>query len=223
MKSTKSHSHRGGTIARHEDIHATLARIAPLLLEIATDAQRASAELAHTDWAMTYLTRTASLNQIVGSARWRITGDSLVRRAGDLPEGIELTTTDEEQNQGRYYLGHPECALVFTIRRKAHRDEDLPGTLQLQLESVLAEAPPAYEDGATAVYLAVPPLGQDPYFEIKAKGADPLRLPLAGLLENMPQPVELPTPEAPPAGASVRSTRTPPSEQREEPAEDDRS
>jgi hypothetical protein len=69
---------------------------------------------------------------------------------------------DGEQNQGRYYLGASHQAIVFTIRRKPHAKQT--EILQMQMDTVLAQAPIAYDD-AIAAYLAIPPEGE-PYFDV---------------------------------------------------------
>jgi hypothetical protein len=156
-------------MARQDDIEDLLKEVAPLLGSIASQAQEASAGLGDTDWARTYLTRTASVNQIAGTARWRMVGDEIVRRQHELPAGLELSTTDEEQNQGRYYLRAPSLAIILTVRRKPHREDDEPKALQMQIDEVLEQAPIDYGD-KLVVYLAVPPFGQEPRFDVAARG-----------------------------------------------------
>src|SRR5919202_1260865 len=116
-------------MTQQEQIEDLLRRAAPLLLDIAEHAQFASAELGDTDWGRRYLARTASVNQVAGTARWRIVGDNIVRRQHELPADLQLSTCDEEQNQGRYYLRAPQVAIVLTIRRKPHPDNEKPEAL----------------------------------------------------------------------------------------------
>jgi hypothetical protein len=154
---------------REDEIEGLLREIAPLLLEIANGAQEAADELGATDWAREHLSRTASLNQVGGTARWRVTGDEVVARQGELPASICISTTDEEQNQGRYYLQSPLVGIVLTIRRKPHPKDEKPALVQLQMEEVLKQAPVAYDD-QVVVYLAVPPFGHEPTFEVTTRG-----------------------------------------------------
>jgi hypothetical protein len=154
-------------MARKDEIDVLLKAVAPLFRSIATEAQEAADELGGTDWARAHLVRSASVNQVSGTARWRMVGDGIVARQRELPAGLELSTTDEEQNQGRYYLRAPTLAFVLTVRRKPHREDDAPKALQLQIQGVLEEAPVAYDDNLV-VYLAVPPLGKEPRFDVVA-------------------------------------------------------
>jgi hypothetical protein len=151
-------------MARQDDVEKYLMQIAPLFREVSLYAQAAAAEIAATEPARKHLARTAALNQVSGTVRWRVAGDEIVRRSDELPAGFEVTTDDSEQNQGRYYLSAAEQAVVFTIRRKPHTETEKPEVLQLQMRSVLEQAPVTYED-AVAVYLAIPPEGE-PHFEV---------------------------------------------------------
>jgi hypothetical protein len=167
-------------MARQDEVEHHLVAIAPLFRAVALYAQDAAKELSATDWATKYLARTAAFNQVAGTARWRVAGDEIVRRRSELPPGIEVTTDDGEQNQGRYYLGASEQAVVFTIRRKPHTEKDQPEVLQLQMKSVLEQAPITYED-AVAVYLAIPPVGE-PHFEVVTGTKHKVRYLLAELI-----------------------------------------
>ena len=154
---------------RQDDIDELLRQIAPLCLEVARYAQGAAAKFADTEWARAHLARTAAVNQVAGTARWRIVGDSIVRRRDELPDDIELSTSDEEQNQGRYYLRAPRLAVVFTIRRKPHSSDDKPAFLQLQIAGVNELAPIEYDDDVV-IYLSVPRVGYEPTFEVTTRG-----------------------------------------------------
>lgn len=199
-------------MARQDEIEDLLRQIAPLLLDIGRNAQTAAADLGDTTWARTNLSRTASVNQVAGTARWRMVGDGIVGREAELPAGLAISTTDEEQNQGRYYLVAPDLAIVLTIRRKPHRDDEQPSALQLQIQGVIESAPIAYED-EIVVYLAVPPLGQEPTFEVATRGKHTASYRLIDLIdddlgrpgENF-GPVVEPLPPTPPAGPIVRSS-----------------
>jgi hypothetical protein len=192
-------------MARQQEIKDLLCEVAPLLRSVAQEAQKVSAQLARTEWAKTNMVRDASLNQVTGTARWRMAGDKLVQRQGELPAGLEFSTTHEEQNQGRYYLRAPKLGIVLTIRRKPHKKDDEPQLLQLQIEAALEYAPVDYGD-KIVVYLVVGPAGTEPQFDVVNRGEviDSYRLidliKEAGgeLSEEEPRPQELPgrgTPE----------------------------
>ncbi|MGH2936648.1 MAG: hypothetical protein ACRDPE_00830 [Solirubrobacterales bacterium] len=170
-------------MARQEEIKSLLREIAPLFKSIASDAQRDAGALAETAWAKTHLVRDASLNQVTGTARWRMVGDRIVLRQGELPEGLELSTTDEEHNQGRYYLRAPKLGIVLTIRRKPHKKDDQPELLQLQIEEALECAPIDYGD-KVVVYLAVGAIGTGPQFDVVNRGEVVHTYRLADLVEE---------------------------------------
>lgn len=199
-------------MARQDEIEQLLRDVSPLFLDIASGAQQAAAELENTEWARRYLSRTAALHQVSGTARWRMTGDGIVARQEELPEGIKLSTCDKEQNQGRYYLQAPDLAVVLTVRRKPHRDDEKPKFLQLQLEQALDAAPVAFQE-QVVVYLAVPSVGNAPTFEVATRGQQTLSYRLADLVEgtvDRQAPVTVrpvPGPQAPPP--KVTSTRVP--------------
>lgn len=177
---------------RQDDIDDLLRQIAPLCLEVAAYAQGAAAKFADTEWAREHLARTAAVNQVAGTARWRIVGDTIVRRRDELPPDIELSTSDEEQNQGRYYLRASRVAVVFTIRRKPHRADEQPAFLQLQIEGVNELAPIEYEDDIV-IYLAVPPVGHESKFELTTRGKATVSHRLIDLIpaaDGTDQPVE---------------------------------
>ena len=183
-----------------------------MFLDCANYAQRASAGLAETDWARRHLVRTASVNQVSGTARWRIAGDTIVMRQAELPSDVVLSTSDEEQNQGRYYLRARRLALVLTIRRKPHKEQEQPKALQLQIEEVLEQAPIDFGE-EVVVYLAVPPLGQQPSFEIASKGKETISHRLIDLIGGEPGKESGPgatitplDPKRPRGGPTVRST-----------------
>ena len=156
-------------MARQQDIKNLLAQVAPLLREIALGAQSDAAELAKTSWAREKISREASLNQIVGTARWRMTGDRIVTRQAEFPEGLELSTENEEHNQGRYYWRASKLGVVFTIRRKPHKKDEQPELLQLQIEAAIDSAPIDYGD-KTVIYLVVGPLSSEPQFDVVNRG-----------------------------------------------------
>jgi len=196
-------------MARQDDIEGLLRRIAPLFIDIAQRAQVAAADFADSGWARDNLTRTASVNQMAGTGRWRMVGDNIVNRQSELPAGLALTTEDSEQNQGRYYLADQELAVVLTVRRKPHPEDEQPAVLQLQIEGVLEQAPVDFGD-EIVVYLAVPPLGKEPTFTVTTRGKEPITYQLIDLIEDRAAPrdetliEDLPT--APPPGTIVRST-----------------
>jgi hypothetical protein len=199
-------------MTRQDDIENLLRQIAPLFLDVAQEAQVVAADLGDTDWARANLTRTASLNQVAGTARWRMVGDGLVAREAEMPVGLGLSTTDEEQNQGRYYLIAPDLAIVLTIRRKPHPEDEQPHALQLQIAGVLEQAPIAYDD-EIVVYFAVPPLGREPTFEVATRGKEVISYRLIDLIDDrfdQPDgglsPNVSPLPPTAPAGPIVRSS-----------------
>jgi hypothetical protein len=108
-------------------------------------------------------------------------GDGIVGRQAELPAGVELSTTDEQQNQGRYYLRAPRLAVVLTIRRKPHSPDEEHPFLQLQIEGVTALAPIDYGD-EIVIYLAVPALGRQPKFEVATRGQETISYRLIDLL-----------------------------------------
>jgi hypothetical protein len=156
-------------MARQQDIKKLLAEVAPLFREIARGAQADAAELVKTSWAQERIGREASLNQIVGTARWRMTGDRIVTRQAEFPVGLELSTEDGEHNQGRYYWRASKLGVVFTIRRKPHKMDEQPELLQLQIEAAIDSAPVDYGD-QTVIYLVVPALGTEPQFDVVNRG-----------------------------------------------------
>jgi hypothetical protein len=156
-------------MTRQQDIKNLLRRVAPLFHEIALGAQADAAKFAKTEWAEKYISREASLNQIIGTARWRMVGDRVVLRQGELPDDLEVSTVDEEQNQGRYYLRAPKLGVVATIRRKPHKKDEEPELLQLQIEAAIDAAPVDYGD-KTVIYLVVGPQGTEPQFDVVNRG-----------------------------------------------------
>lgn len=156
-------------MARQQEIKDLLREVAPLLHSIALEAQSAAADFAKTEWAKEEMSREASVNQMAGIGRWRIVGDRLVLRQGELPKGIELSTSDEEQNQGRYYLCASKLGIVLTIRRKPHKKDEEPEFLQLQIEAAIDLAPVDYGD-KVVVYLDVGPVGTEPEFHVANRG-----------------------------------------------------
>jgi hypothetical protein len=169
-------------MSQQDQIEQLLRRIAPFFLEVATEAQAASAELTATDWARAHMRRTASLNQVSGTARWRIAGDLAVLRQGELPEDVRLSTSDSDHNQGRYYLHAPTISAVLTLRRKPHQPDQEPDVLQLQLRSVAEQAPVDFGE-QSVVYLAIPPQGKLPTFEVATRGSKALSYRLLDLVE----------------------------------------
>jgi hypothetical protein len=170
-------------MARQQDIKNLLIDAAPLFHSIALEAQKDAGALAETDWAKTHITREASLNQITGTARWRMVGDRVARRQGELPKGLELSTDEDEHNSGRYYLRGRKLGIVLTIRRKPHKKDDQPELLQLQIEQALEFAPIAYAD-EIVVYLAVGAVGTRPQFDVVNRGEVVDTYFLADLIED---------------------------------------
>ncbi len=176
-----------------------LCPVAPVFAEVCRAAQRDSALLEHTQWAADHIFRVALLNRLVGTARWGLAGDGLLARGDELAaHGLYASTTHEQQNQGRYYWMAPDVGMVFTIRRKAHQDPDEVGVLQLQIEGVLEQTTRSFPQGATVVYLAVPPLGRAPAFEVAVGGKVTERYTLEDLVRNEPvaEPTALPERDA---------------------------
>lgn len=191
-------------MARQDDIEELLRSIAPTFRSVALDAQNAAEEFKATEWARTHLSRTAAVNQVAGTGRWRIVADKIVARCAELPHGVELSTSDGEQNQGRYYLRAPDLAILLTIRRRPHREEDKPKILQLQMTEVLAQAPVDFDD-EVVIYLSVPPLGREPRFEVVSRGQIVATHELYDLIEVDQSSInEFSAPPAP--GPLVRST-----------------
>lgn len=191
-------------MARQQEIKSLLRDVAPVFRSIALEAQKDADELAKTDWAKAYIGREASLNQIMGTARWRMAGDRIVHRQGELPTGLELSTTYEEQNQGRYYLRAPKLGIVVTIRRKPHKKDDEPELLQLQIEAALEHAPVSYGD-EIVVYLVVGAIGTEPQFDVVNRGEVVDSYPLNGLIEEIE--AEKPDRQSPPQ--SIAGNRLP--------------
>jgi hypothetical protein len=155
--------------------------------EVCISAQRKSALLEQSPWAVDHIYRGALLNRLIGTARWGFTGDGLLSRGDEVAaQGLYSSTTHEQQNQGRYYWIAPDVGMVFTIRRKAHEDPDHVGVLQLQIEGLLEQTTRSFPQGATVVYLAVPPLGKKPAFEVAVKGKVRDRYTLEELLHETP-------------------------------------
>lgn len=155
----------------HANIDRLLRRIAPLLADIAKNAQTAAAEFERTEWAKRYLTRRASLHAVSGTARWRIAADAFATRQGELPEGVEFKTDDPDHNRGRYIAGSDDAQVLFTLRRQPHRDGEQPESIQMRLEEIRNAAPVEVGDGDLGViYLSVPPIGEVATIGIKLKG-----------------------------------------------------
>lgn len=213
-------------MSRQDDIEVLLGRVAPFFLEVSRDAQIAADGLRGTDWARVNLTRTASVNQVAGTARRRIACDRLVDRRDELDGALEFSTTDAEHNQGRYYLRSTETAILLTVRRKPHERDEQPRSLQLQLEGMRELV--AFDDDAV-VYLEIPPLGQEPLFEITTRGEETIVHRLIDLIggddEHGTGSAELAPvgPRPVPPRPSVTSALVPGRDESQESAEDDRS
>ena len=199
-------------MARQDDIEKLLRRVAPLFLCIAREAQRAAEELRDTDWGRRHLMRTASANQVGGTARRRIACDLIVARQDQLTGLLEITTSDSDHNQGRYYLRSTDVAVLVTVRRKPHDEDDQPAAFQLQFESMRELVAFAEE---IVVYFGIPPLGHEPRFEVATRGEEVIVHRLVDLIDRgddadpnaSGEPLPGPRP-APPAPA-VRSTIVP--------------
>lgn len=195
-------------MSQNDEIEALLRRAAPICLEVALDAQRAATEVMSTDAAKKHLTRTAAANQIRGLAQWRIVGDALVRRHSELPSELRLSTSDAQQNQGLYYFTSTSPAVVLTVRRDPHHEDEQPQALQMQMEAVLKEVEVDLGGPVARVYLKVPSMSGEPRFEVAAQG-EPLSYKLHDLLDEGSGDVATPVlnlPSAPASGAIVRST-----------------
>jgi hypothetical protein len=209
-------------MARQDDIEDLLRQVSSPFLSVAREAQSAAAELPDTNWGRHHLLRTASANQVSGTARRRIACDLLVARQGEFNGLLEITTSDSEHNQGRYYLRSTDVAALLTVRRKPHDEDDQPAALQLQFDDMRELV--AFAD-EIVVYFAVPPLGQESRFEIATRGQEVIVHRLIDLIDRdgnrdsdaVTHPVAGPRP-TPPVPA-VRSTLVP---EIEEDNEDDR-
>jgi hypothetical protein len=198
-------------MARQDDIEDLLRQVARPFLSIAREAQSAAHELRDTDWARRHLTRTASANQVSGTARRRIACDLLVARQDQLNGLLEVTTRDSEHNQGRYYLRSTAVAVLLTVRRKPHDEDDQPAALQLQFENMRGLV--AFED-EIVVYLAIPPLSEEPRFEIATRGQEVIVHRLVDLIDRDDEAdggatTPFPGPRSLPPTPDVRSTMIP--------------
>jgi hypothetical protein len=156
-------------MTRQDDVEDLLREVARPFLSVAREAQTAAHDLRHTDWARRHLARTASVNQVSGTARRRIACDLVVARQEQLNGLLEVATRDSDHNQGRYYLRSTAVAVLLTVRRKPHDEDDQPAALQLQFENMRELV--AFED-EVVVYFAIPPLGEEPRFEIATRGQE---------------------------------------------------
>lgn len=210
-------------MAREEKIKQFLCEVAPLLRSIAIEAQDAAASFTRTDWVKSEMSREASINQMAGVGRWRLVGDRLVLRQGELPDGIELSTSDEEQNQGRYYLCASTLGVVLTVRRKPHKKDEEPEFLQLQIEAAITAAPVDYGD-KVVVYFDVGPSGTEPVFHVTNRGKFVEDLRLVDLIEPSapagPDSADVQAiPQRPVPESTVRSVLDKPVPQEEEAGE----
>jgi hypothetical protein len=212
---------------RQDEIEALLRKAAPVCYAVAKDAQRATTEIMEAEIVRKYLTRSAASNQVGGLAKWRIAGDMLVRRHSELPSELRLSTTDAEQNQGLYYFRSTRPAIVLTLRREPHLEKEEPQALQLQWASVIAEAEVDFGGPVVTVYLSVPPLGQEPRFEVTARGESLtyyLRDLMGGDGDAMGVNASIPKlPQAPRTGAIVKSAEDVVRESEQEDADGPRS
>jgi hypothetical protein len=195
-------------MAQQDEIEQLLRRVAPLCLEVSYEAQRETDGLRNSDWGRRNLSRSASANQVAGTARRRIACDNLVDRCGQLGGVLEVSVTDSAQNQGQYYLRSTDPACVLTVRRKAHKEDDQPLPLQLQIAGMreLVEL-----EDEVVVYLEIPPNGGEPCFEVTTRGRENITHRLCDLIAGeeeddsgatTPIPGPRPTPPAP----GIRST-----------------
>jgi hypothetical protein len=199
-------------MARQDQIEDLLRQVSRPFLSIAREAQTAASELRDTDWGRHHLVRTASANQVSGTARRRIACDLLVDRQDEFNGLLEVTTSDSEHNQGRYYLRSTDVAAVLTVRRKPHDEDDHPAALQLQFDNMRDLV--AFAD-EIVVYFAIPPLGEESRFEIATRGHEVIVHRLVDLIDlgddadsngtRHPLPGPRPAPPAP----AVRSTIVP--------------
>jgi hypothetical protein len=216
---------------QQDEIEALLHKAAPVCYRAARYAQNATAEIMDAEVVRKYLTRRAAANQVGGLANWRVAGDVLVRWHTELPSELRLSTTDAEQNQGLYYFRSARPAMVLTLRREPHLEKEEPKALQLQWASVLAETEVDLGGHVVTVYLRVPRLGQEPTFEVAARG-EPLSYRLRDLIDGdasdesggatvssvLPKPPTMP----PGNGAVVRSKDDVAREGQQEDASDSR-
>jgi hypothetical protein len=168
-------------MSRVDEIEDVLRQAAPLCLDVSRQAQNASAALRDTEWARVNLARTASANQVAGTARRRIACDQLVVRSGDFNGALEFTTSDSQHNQGQYYLRSQKVAIILTVRRKPHEEDEQPVSLQLQLADMRHLV--AFER-EVVVYLEIPPLGKEPRFEIATRGQELISHRLIDLIDD---------------------------------------
>jgi hypothetical protein len=201
-------------LAEQDDIELHLRRIAPLCLEIARDAQEEADALRGSDWGRRNLSRTASANQVSGTARRRMVCDTLVERRGEFDGLLEVTSTESAQNQGQYYMRSTEPAFVLTVRRKPHEEDEQPVALQMQLAGMreLVEL-----EDEVIVYFEIPPHGKEPCFEIVTRGQERIAHRLCDLIDDHgdsgpADPMSGPAPIGPrpkPPAPSIRSTLVP--------------
>jgi hypothetical protein len=195
--------------ATTDEIEDLVREIAPFFYSIAKDAQVASDAFVETPWTREHIERTASLNQVSGTIRWRYMGDSIVRREAELPSRLTLKCKDSEQNQGRYYLIDERLNAVVTVRSEPHKEGEEPEYLQESMSDVLADAPVAF-GSLVKVYLSVPATGH-PTFEVTTQGAGTVSYRLIDWIDNSRgdeggEVVALPTGPKRPRGPIVRSS-----------------
>jgi hypothetical protein len=194
-------------MSQEDEIEALLREAAKVCHDVSTRAQAAAAEIVGTEPVKRHLTRTAAVNQVGGMAQWRIVCDNLVRRRAELPSELKLCTTDAEQNRGQYLFKSTVPAVVLTVRRQPHAEEDRPETMQTQMREIIESVGVDFGGDVVAVYLVVPLFGGEPRFEVIARG-EPITHTLCDLFDAE-EPASAPVDEITPptkSDAVVRST-----------------
>lgn len=195
-------------MSQEDEIEALLRKAAKVCHDVSTRAQAAATEIVDTEPVQRHLTRTAAMNQVGGMAQWRIVCDTLVRRQAELPSELELCTTYAEQNRGQYLFKSTAPAMVLTVRRQSHPEDDRPEAMQMQMREIIDVVGADFGGDVVAVYLIVPSFRGEPKFEIIARG-DPITHTLRDLLdddEGATAPPPRPITPKPEPGARVGST-----------------
>jgi hypothetical protein len=197
-------------MTQQDDIEQHLRRLAPLCLEIARDAQREADALRGSDWGRRNLGRTASANQVSGTARRRMVCDTMVERCSEFAGLLEVTSTHPQHNQGQYYMRSTHPAFVMTVRGKPHQEDEQPVALQMQFAG-MRELIVLRDE--VIVYFEIPANHEEPCFEIITGGHESIVHRLCDLVDDRGDTgtdwMSGPTPIGPrtgPPAPSIRST-----------------
>lgn len=197
-----------------DEIEGLLRELAPPFLLFARNAQVAIDDFKQNDWARKHMKRTASLNQMAGTGRWRLVGDAIVERQSEIPDRLTLRSSDSEHNQGRYFLTDEHLPAVITVRSDPHKEGEEPEYIQTSLEGILEQAPVDFGE-LIKVYLSVPSAGHST-FEVATKGEAQLSYRLIDLVDEgrdsgggevVPFPTNPKTPKSPVVRSSIRRDR----------------